>query len=187
MATILSAQCTDERVNKVTPILFKKYNCVRDYANADIKEFQKEIRSTGFYKNKAKSIINCCKELLARYNSLVPHELSELIKLPGIGRKTANVILGNCFGIPSIVVDTHVKRLSYRLGLTNNTDPEKIEFDLMGIIPKDNWIHFSNALIFHGRRICHARSPKCNICILGKYCPRQGVVAVPANKGSVRQ
>lgn len=175
VATILSAQCTDERVNKVTPGLFKKYRTAGDYADARLPVFEQEIRSTGFYKNKARSIINCCKELLEKYNGRVPDNLLELTKLPGVGRKTANVILGNAFGIPGIVVDTHVKRVSYRLGLTKNTDPEKIEFDLMKIIPKQDWIHFSNALILHGRRICAARKPRCNICIIEKDCPRIGV------------
>lgn len=175
VATILSAQCTDERVNKVTPGLFKKYKTAEDYANAKPPVFEQEIRSTGFYKNKAKSIVNCCKELMEKYNGKVPDKMEELTKLPGIGRKTANVILGHAFGISGIVVDTHVKRVSYRLGLTKNTDPVKIEFDLMKIIPKKDWIHFSNALILHGRRICAARRPRCNICILEKYCPKIGV------------
>lgn len=175
VATILSAQCTDERVNKVTPGLFKKYRTAGDYADARLPVFEQEIRSTGFYKNKARSIINCCKELLEKYNGRVPDNLLELTKLPGVGRKTANVILGNAFGIPGIVVDTHVKRVSYRLGLTKNTDPEKIEFDLMKIIPKQDWIHFSNALILHGRRICAARKPRCSICIIEKDCPKIGV------------
>lgn len=175
VATILSAQCTDERVNKVTSSLFKKYRRVSDYANANLSVFQQEIRSTGFYKNKAKSIVALCKELVAKYNGNVPSKLEELLKLPGIGRKTANVVLGNAFGIPAITVDTHVKRLSYRLGLTKNTDPEKIEFGLMKIIARKDWIHFSNALIFHGRRICVARRPRCNICILEKLCPRTGL------------
>lgn len=172
VATILSAQCTDERVNKVTPGLFKKYKTAHDYANAKLPVFEQEIKSTGFYKNKARSIINCCKELVEKYNGKVPDKMEELTKLPGVGRKTANVILGNAYGIPGIVVDTHVKRVSYRLGLTKNTDPEKIEFDLMKIIPKEDWAHFSNALIFHGRKICDARKPKCNECILEKYCPK---------------
>lgn len=176
VATILSAQCTDERVNKVTPGLFKKYKNVKDYADARLPVFEEEIRSTGFYKNKARNIINCCKELTEKYNGKAPDTMEELTKLPGIGRKTANVILGNAFGIPGIVVDTHVKRVSYRLGLTKNTDPEKIEFDLMKIMPKQDWIHFSNALILHGRRICIARKPKCNICILEKLCPKVGVL-----------
>lgn len=172
VATILSAQCTDERVNKVTPGLFKKYHSASDFANAKPQVFEQEIKSTGFYKNKTKSIISCCKELVSKYNGKVPDNITELTKLPGVGRKTANVVLGNAFGVPGIVVDTHVKRVSYRLGLTKNTDPEKIEFDLMKIIPKEQWIHFSNALIYHGRRTCVAKKPKCDICILQKYCQK---------------
>lgn len=175
IATILSAQCTDERVNKVTPGLFKKYKTARDYAEAELPVLEQEIKSTGFYKNKARSIVNCCKELVKKYNGKVPDKLEELVKLPGVGRKTANVILGNAYGIPGIVVDTHVKRVSYRLGLTKNTDPEKIEFDLMKIIPKQDWTHFSNALIYHGRNVCVARKPKCNICKLEKYCQKIGL------------
>lgn len=175
VSTILSAQCTDSRVNKVTEGLFRKYRNVNDYANAKLPIFEQEIRSTGFYKNKAKNIISSCKEIRDKYNRKVPDKMEELVSLPGIGRKTANVILGNAFGIPGIVVDTHVKRVSYRLGLTKNTDPEKIEYDLMKVIPKLDWIHFSNTLILHGRRICAARKPKCNICILDKLCPKVGV------------
>lgn len=175
IATILSAQCTDERVNKVTPSLFKKYRTPGDYANAKQEVFEQEIKSTGFYKNKTKSIIACCKDLVNKYKGKVPNNIEELTKLPGVGRKTANVILGNVYGVPGIVVDTHVKRVSYRLRLTKNTDPEKIEFDLMKIIPKQEWIHFSNALILHGRRICVARKPKCDLCVLEKYCPKAGV------------
>lgn len=175
VATILSAQCTDERVNKVTPILFKKYRTAGDYANAKPNVFEQEIKSTGFYKNKTKSIIACCKELANKYNGKVPDNIEDLTKLPGVGRKTANVVLGNAYGIPGIVVDTHAKRVSFRLGLTKNTDPEKIEFDLMKIIPKQDWIHFSNALIYHGRRVCDARKPKCDICALMGICPKVGV------------
>lgn len=172
VATILSAQCTDERVNKVTPKLFKKYKTAGDFAKADTSILEQEIKSTGFYKNKTKSIISCCKELVEKYKGKVPASLEELVKLPGVGRKTANVILGNAFGVPGIVVDTHVKRVSFRLGLTKNTDPEKIEFDLMKVIPKNEWIHFSNAIILHGRKICIARKPKCGICALQGLCPR---------------
>lgn len=175
VATILSAQCTDERVNKVTPGLFKKYSTAGDFANAKPHVFEQEIKSTGFYKNKTKSIIACCKELVNKYDGKVPDNIEKLTKLPGVGRKTANVILGNAYGIPGIVVDTHVKRVSYRLGLTKNTDPEKIELDLMKVIPKGEWIHFSNALILHGRRICIARKPECDRCMLARFCPREGV------------
>lgn len=176
VATILSAQCTDDRVNKVTPALFKKYKKALDFANAAQNTLEEEIRSTGFYKNKTKNIISCCRELVDKYGGEVPDTMEELISLPGIGRKTANVVLGSAFGVQGIVVDTHVKRVSYRLGLTKNTDPEKIEIDLMKIITKPNWTHFSNALILHGRNICAARKPKCDICALKKLCPKAGVL-----------
>jgi endonuclease-3 len=172
VATILSAQCTDERVNKVTPILFKKYRTVHDFANANVSEFENEIKSTGFYRAKTKSIINCCKSLVESYNAKVPDRMEELVKLPGVGRKTANVVLSNAFGIASgVVVDTHVKRLSGRLGLTKHTDPEKIERDLMDIIPKKGWIIFGDLLIWHGRRVCNARKPKCLECSVAQLCP----------------
>lgn len=172
VATILSAQCTDERVNKVTPILFKKYRTVHDFANANVSEFENEIKSTGFYKAKTKSIINCCKSLLENYGGKVPDKMEKLIKLPGVGRKTANVVLSNVFGIASgVVVDTHVKRLSERLGLTKHTDPEKIERDLMDVIPKKDWIIFGDLLIWHGRRVCNARKPKCLECSVAQLCP----------------
>lgn len=176
IATILSAQCTDSMVNLVTEQLFKKYRTARDFANADINKLQQEIRSTGFYKNKAKNIINCCKILLERYHGKVPDSIGELISLPGVGRKTANVVLGEVFDkSEGLVVDTHVKRLSYRMGLTKSKNPEKIEMDLMKIIPKKDWIFFSHALIWHGRRICNARKPLCSSCTLNGICPRLGV------------
>ncbi len=175
VATILSAQCTDVRVNQVTAALFKKYRSAKDYALADKSQFEDEIKSTGFFRNKAKSIIACAKVLVGEKKGKVPGSLSELVKLPGIGRKTANVILGSAFNVPGIVVDTHVKRLSYRLGLTKNTDPVKIEFDLMAIVPKHDWIHFSNALIFHGRKVCLARGPRCAECLLESICPKKGI------------
>lgn len=172
VATILSAQCTDERVNKVTPILFKKYKTVHDFANANVSEFENEIKSTGFYRAKTKSIINCCKSLVESYGGKVPDKMEELVKLPGVGRKTANVVLGNAFGIASgVVVDTHVKRLSERLGLTKHTDPEKIERDLMDVVPKIYWIIFGDLLIWHGRRVCNARKPKCLECSVAQLCP----------------
>jgi len=175
VATILSAQCTDKTVNKVTNELFKKYKTAEDFSKANSKKFEQEIKSTGFYKNKAKNIISCCKVLANEYKGKVPQKLDLLIKLPGVGRKTANVVLGNAFGIPGIIVDTHVKRLSYRIGLTKNTNPEKIEFDLMKIIPQKEWTSFSNALVLHGRETCIARKPKCDICILKKFCPKIGL------------
>ena len=174
IATILSAQCTDERVNKVTPGLFKKYRSAEDFAKAKKSELEEMIRSTGFYKNKTKSIIGCAKGLVEKHGGRVPPSLDELVKLPGIGRKTANVVLGACFDIPGVVVDTHVKRLSNRLGLTKNQDPEKIEQDLMKIVPEKEWNLFSLLLIFHGRNICKARKPECCKCIIDKECPSNG-------------
>jgi endonuclease-3 len=169
-ATILSAQCTDVKVNQVTTGLFKKYRSAKDYAEADSAEFEEEIRPTGFYRNKAKSILKCCQELVARFGGSVPKTLEELVTLPGVGRKTANVILGNAFGVPGIVVDTHVHRVSQRIGLTKKDDPVKIEFDLMEIVPKEEWTHFSNLLIWHGRKTCVARKPLCEICPIRKLC-----------------
>ena len=171
VATILSAQCTDKRVNMVTPILFRKYKTANDYSKVDLKTFEQEIRSTGFYQSKAKSITNCAKELVNRFSGKVPNRMEDLVTLPGVGRKTANVILGNAFGVPGIVVDTHMKRVSFRLGLTDKTDPEKIEFDLNEIVSKKNWIEFSHLVIWHGRLTCFARKPNCKDCVINKLCP----------------
>ena len=170
IATILSAQCTDERVNKVAPVLFEKYRAAKDYADAPIEKLEQEIKSTGFYHNKALAIKESCKILAERFGGEVPANLEKLVELPGVGRKTANVILGNAFGIPGIVVDTHVARVSARLGLTREKDRDKIERDLMESIPREKWIKFSHQLIQHGRRICVARKPKCPICPLLPYC-----------------
>ena len=170
IATILSAQCTDAKVNQVTVALFKKYRSAEEYSKASLTELEENIRPTGFYRNKAKSIQKCCQELAARFGGEVPRTLEELVTLPGVGRKTANVILGNAFGIPGIVVDTHVHRVSRRIGLTRNEDPTKIEFDLMEIVPKEEWIHFSNLLVWHGRRTCVARKPLCERCPIRKLC-----------------
>jgi len=170
VATILSAQCTDVKVNQVTADLFKKYRSAKDYAESNLAKLEEEIRSTGFYRNKAKSVQKCCQELVKRFGGDVPRTLEELTILPGVGRKTANVILGNTFGIPGIVVDTHVSRVSQRIGLTKNDDPVKIEFDLMEIVPKEEWTHFSNLLVWHGRRTCAARKPLCEICPIRKWC-----------------
>jgi len=170
IATILSAQCTDVKVNQVTVDLFKKYHSVTDYAKANLTELEEDIRPTGFYRNKAKSIQKCCHELVARFGGEVPRTLEELVTLPGVGRKTANVILGNAFEIPGITVDTHVHRVSQRIGLTKNDDPVKIEFDLMEVVPKEEWTHFSNLLIWHGRRTCVARKPLCETCPIRKLC-----------------
>lgn len=177
VATILSAQCTDERVNKVTPPLFKKYPSVRAFAGANLKTLEQDIRSTGFYKNKAKSIQSSAADIQHIHGGKVPAKLEELVKLHGVGRKTANVILGNAFGVPGITVDTHVKRLSNRLGLTKQSDPVKIEFDLMKLIPRKRWTEFSHQLIFHGRRICLARKPDCAHCPLESLCPKVGVTS----------
>jgi endonuclease-3 len=170
IATILSAQCTDVKVNQVTVGLFKKYRSARDYAESNLAKLEEEIRPTGFYRNKAKSIQKCCRELEKRFGGEVPNTLEDLVALPGVGRKTANVILGNAFGIPGIVVDTHVRRVSQRIGLTRNDDPVKIEFDLMEIVPKEEWTHFSNLLVWHGRKTCVARKPLCGICPIRKWC-----------------
>jgi endonuclease-3 len=172
VATILSAQCTDQRVNMVTKTLFKKYYKPEDYAKADLRELEQEIRSTGFYHNKAKNIKNCNRMLVEKYNSEVPKTMDELLELPGVARKTANIVLSNAFGIiEGIAVDTHVRRLSQRIGLTENEDPNKIETDLMQIVPKENWARITDLLIFHGRNICTAKKPKCDICVLNKICP----------------
>jgi endonuclease-3 len=170
IATILSAQCTDVKVNQVTVDLFKKYHSVKDYAESNLVKLEEEIRPTGFYRNKAKSIQKCCQELVKRFGGEIPKTLQELVTLPGVGRKTANVILGNIFDIPGIVVDTHVQRVSQRIGLTKNDDPVKIEFDLMEIVPKEEWTHFSNLLVWHGRKTCVARKPLCGTCSIRKWC-----------------
>lgn len=175
VATILSAQCTDKRVNQVTPGLFKKYPSVKHFSQAKLKVLENDIRSTGFYKNKAKSIQHSSQDIYEKYQGKVPNRLEDLVKLRGVGRKTANVILGNAYGIPGMVVDTHVKRLSNRMGLTTLQDPVKIEFALMKIIPKKYWTQLSHELIFHGRRICLARKPKCSICPIEDLCPKKGV------------
>jgi endonuclease-3 len=170
IATILSAQCTDVKVNQVTQDLFKKFRTAGAYAEAGLPELEERIRPTGFYRNKAKSIQRCSQELVARFGGKVPETLEELVTLPGVGRKTANVILGNAFGVPGIVVDTHVHRVSRRIGLTRKDDPVKIEFDLMEVVPKGEWTHFSNLLIWHGRRTCVARKPLCEKCAIRRWC-----------------
>lgn len=179
IATILSAQCTDERVNIVTKTLFKKYPRVKDLAEADLSELEQDVRSTGFYKNKAKSLKTMAQQLVEKFNGKVPQDLEELVQLPGVGRKTANVVLGNSFNIASgIVVDTHVTRLSNRLGFTRHQDAVKIEEDLVSIVPKEDWIQFSHWLITHGRQVCKARSPRCNNCFLQELCPSYDYAAV---------
>lgn len=171
IATILSAQCTDDRVNQVTSKLFKKYQSIEDFANADIKELEQDVFSTGFYRNKAKNIIGATKMLLSDFNGEVPSDIESLTNLSGVGRKTANVIRGNIYNIPSIVVDTHVKRISNRLGLASSKDPEKVEFELMEILPEEKWIEYNLQVIAHGRSICTARSPKCEECFFDSLCP----------------
>ena len=172
IATILSAQTTDKQVNIVTKKLFNKYQKPEDYANVDVSELEEDIRSTGFYRNKAKNIKKTGQTLVEEYNSQVPRKMDELIKLPGVARKTANIVLSNAYGIVvGIAVDTHVRRLSQRLGLTKNTNPDKIEKDLMQIVPKSDWEKITDLFIFHGRNVCSARKPKCNICVLNKICP----------------
>lgn len=176
VATILSAQCTDERVNLVTAELFKKYRSAADYATAKPAALERDIKSTGFFRNKAKSLQGCCQQLLDEHDGQVPQDLDALVKLPGIGRKTANVILGTAFEIPSgVVVDTHVGRLSRRLGLTTQKDAVKVENDLIERIPKSQWIAFSHRMIQLGRQFCSARKPKCAECPLEKVCPKNGV------------
>ena len=170
IATMLSAQCTDSRVNIVTESLFKKYPSASAFASTDLKELEQDIKPTGFYHNKAKNIISCMKDIVDKYDGEVPKSLEELTSLAGVGRKTANVIRGNIYHEPSVVVDTHVKRISNRLGLTKNQDPEKIEQDLMKELPKDHWILYNIQIITFGRTICTARSPRCEECFLQKYC-----------------
>jgi endonuclease-3 len=175
VATILSAQCTDKRVNQVTPALFARYRAAADFAGADPKELQQLIKPTGFYKNKAKNIQACCKALVERFGGEVPASLDELVTLPGVGRKTANVILGEAFRTPGITVDTHVGRVSRRLGLTRHRNPVKVERVLMGLIPEPDWTAASHQLIDHGRKVCYARKPRCEKCPLAGLCPRLGV------------
>ena len=172
VATMLSAQTTDERVNIVTKTLFKKYKTPEDYANADLKELEQDVRSTGFYHNKASNLKKSCQMLVEKYNSQVPKTMNQLIELPGVARKTANIVLFNAYAtIAGIAVDTHVRRLSQRLGLTDQNDPAKIEQELMKIVPKDKWMLLTDLLIFHGRQVCTAKKPKCDICLLNKICP----------------
>jgi endonuclease-3 len=171
ISTILSAQCTDVRVNMVTKDLFKKYKSAADWAGADLKQIEAGIRSTGFFRNKAINIKGACTKVAEQYGGKVPGTMEELLTLPGVGRKTANCVLGDAFGIPGITCDTHVIRLSRRLGLSENSDPVKLEFDLAEIVPKRNWTAFSHLVITHGRNICKARKPNCPDCPIAKHCP----------------
>ncbi len=170
VATILSAQSTDKLVNKITPILFEKYKNVEDFAKVTLAELEEDIKPTGFYHNKAKSIKGCAEMIIKDFNSKIPNNIEDLTKLPGVGRKTANVVLANVYGKQAIIVDTHVQRISQRLGLTANKDPDKIEQDLMKIVPMNKWSVFSHQIIAHGRAVCDAKKPKCNICKLLPYC-----------------
>ena len=172
IATQLAAQCTDARVNMVTPALFKRFKSVQDFADADEAELSEYIRSTGFFRNKTKNIIACCKKLISDFGGEVPKTMDELLTLPGVGRKTANLVLGDIFGIPGIVVDTHAGRLSRRMGFTKNTDPFKVEKDLLKIIPPEKQMQFCHQLVFHGRKYCDARKPNCTDCPVKEVCPQ---------------
>lgn len=171
VSTILSAQCTDVRVNMVTKNLFQKYTSIGDWAKADVQQIESDIKSTGFFRNKAANIKGACTKVIEEFDGEIPGTMEEILTLPGVGRKTANVVLGNAFGVPGVVCDTHVIRLSRRLGLSPNSDPVKLEFDLAEIVPRKNWLLFSDLLIFHGRNICKARKPDCVNCPIAKYCP----------------
>ena len=175
VATVLSAQCTDKRVNAVTPALFKRYKTAEDFAGANMRELQGLIKSTGFYRAKAKNIKGLATKIVTEHNGKVPNNLEELVKLPGVGRKTANVVLGHAFDTPGITVDTHFGRLSRRFGWTKENDPVKIEFEVMELIPQKEWTNLSQRMIWHGRRICHSRKPACGACPLAKLCPSYGI------------
>ena len=175
IATILSAQCTDVRVNMVTPALFARFPDARAFADANPHELERLIQSTGFFRAKAKNIQACCRQLVEQHGGQVPASLDELVKLPGVGRKTANVVLGDAFDVPGITVDTHVGRLSRRLGLTKNVDPVKVERDLMKLLPSKHWVMFNHRMIYHGRQVCHARNPRCGECPLAASCVQAGV------------
>lgn len=175
ISTQLAAQCTDKRVNIVAKDLYQKYRDVYDFANADELELQNDIKSTGFFRNKAKNIIGCCKMLISDFGGEVPSDMDDLLRLPGVGRKTANLVRGDYFGIPGIVVDTHATRLSNRMGFTQNKEPAKIEQDLLRLVPKEYQTSFCHQLVYHGREYCDARKPKCNICPINLLCPKIGV------------
>jgi endonuclease-3 len=175
VATVLSAQCTDKRVNQTTPALFKKYPTVKKMAAADIRDLQKLVKSTGFYRAKAKNIKSLSQRILRDFNGEVPDQLEKLITLPGVGRKTANVVLGHGFNIPGLTVDTHFGRLSKRFGWSDKKDPVKVEFEVAELIPKKEWTNLSQRLIWHGRRVCHSRKPACGACVVAKLCPSNGI------------
>ena len=170
ISTQLSAQCTDARVNIVAKKLYEKYRTVYDFANAGLKDLEQDVKPTGFYHNKAKNIKETCNILIEKYNGQVPDNMEDLLTLPGVGRKTANLVLGDVYGIPGIVIDTHAKRLSNRIGFSSSSDPKKIEFDLMEVVPKENWSKLCHQLVYHGRAVCSARSPKCDSCRIAPYC-----------------
>jgi len=175
VATVLSAQCTDKRVNAVTPALFKRYKTVEDFAGASLRELQSLIKSTGFYRAKARNIKGLATKILKEYGGNVPDKLEDLVKLPGVGRKTANVVLGHAFNTPGITVDTHFGRLSRRFGWTKETDPVKVEFEVMELIPSKEWTNLSQRMIWHGRRVCHSRKPACAACPISSHCPSFGM------------
>jgi endonuclease-3 len=175
VATVLSAQCTDKRVNQTTPALFKKYSSIKKMAEADIKDLQQLVKSTGFYRAKAKNIKNLSQKILTDFNGKVPSNIEDLVTLPGVGRKTANVVLGHGFNIPGITVDTHFGRLSRRFGWSNQKDPVKVEFEVAKLIPQSQWTNLSQRLIWHGRRVCHSRKPACGACVIANLCPSYGV------------
>jgi len=171
IATQLAAQCTDARVNIVTKDLFKKYRSVEDFANADLAELEQDVKSTGFYRNKAKNIIACCQRIISEFGGEVPDNLEDMLTLAGVGRKTANLVLGDIFGIPGVVVDTHATRISNLLGFTKHQDPYKIELDLQKVVPQERWGKFCRQMVFHGREYCVARRPKCDVCPINEFCP----------------
>jgi len=175
VATVLSAQCTDKRVNQTIPALFKKYKNVKKMASADKKDIERLIKSTGFFRAKAKNIKGLSEKILTEFNGEVPNNLQDLVKLPGVGRKTANVVLGHAFGIPGITVDTHFGRLSRRFGWSKENNPVKVEFEVAGLIPEKEWTNLSQRMIWHGRRVCHSRKPACGVCSLAKLCPSFGI------------
>ena len=184
VATVLSAQCTDKRVNQTTPALFKKYPNPKTMAEAEIKEIQRLVKSTGFYRAKAKNIKSLSSKIITEFDGKVPDDLESLITLPGVGRKTANVVLGHAFGIPGVTVDTHFGRLSRRFGWSKSLDPVKVEFEVADLIPKREWTNLSQRLIWHGRRVCHSRKPACGACPLAKYCPSFGVGEMDPTKAA---
>jgi endonuclease-3 len=175
VATVLSAQCTDKRVNQTTPALFKKYNSIKKMASADLKDLQRLVKSTGFYRAKSRNIKMLSQKILTEFNGKVPSDIEDLVTLPGVGRKTANVVLGHGFNVPGITVDTHFGRLSRRFGWSDKKDPVKVEFEVGKLIPEKEWTNLSQRLIWHGRRVCHSRKPACGACALAKLCPAYGI------------